>query len=83
MSLADLGAVLKVPGVTFVSLQYGDCATEIADANREFGTTIIHDPSVNPLKDMAAFAAQTAAMDLVVSVSNTTVHTAAAAGRPT
>src|SRR5262249_42069204 len=60
MSLADLGAVLEVPGVTFVSLQYGDCAAEIADTNRKFGTSIVHDPSVDPLKDMAAFAAQTA-----------------------
>ena len=34
------------------------------------------------MKDLDAFAAQVAAMDLVISVSNTTVHMAGALGVP-
>ena len=34
------GPVLKTPGVSFVNLQYGDCAEEIARAEEKFGVTI-------------------------------------------
>jgi len=83
MSLATLGDVLKMPGCTFVSLQYGDCAAEIAETNRKLGTTVIHDPSVDATRDLARFAAQVEAMDLVISVSNTTVHMGGALGKET
>jgi hypothetical protein len=46
------------------------------------GVDILHDPDIDPLKDMDAFAAQVAAMDLVISTSNTTVHAAGALGIP-
>ena len=83
INLADLAPVLKVPGVRFVSLQYGDCAQEVQSVSKELGVEIIHDPSVNPLKDMDTFFAQVAAMDLIISTSNTTAHVAGAIGRPT
>jgi Tfp pilus assembly protein PilF len=82
MTLQDLDPVLAVDGITFVNLQYGDCTDEIAAA-RARGASIIHDGSIDPLRDLNGFAAQVAAMDLVVSVSNTTVHMAGALGRPT
>ena len=83
INLADLAPALKVPGVRFVSLQYGDCAQEVQSVSKELGVEIIHDPSVNPLKDMDTFFAQVAAMDLIISTSNTTAHVAGAIGRPT
>ena len=66
-----------------MSLQYGDCALEVQTVSRELGIEIIHDPAVNPLQDMDVFFAQVAAMDLIISTSNTTAHVAAAIGRPT
>ena len=34
------GAILKTPGISFVNLQYGDSAAEIARAKEKFGVTI-------------------------------------------
>ena len=48
MSLADLTDILRTPGLTFVNLQYGDCASEIADVNRGLGIAMIHDPTIDP-----------------------------------
>lgn len=82
-SLLNWGPILKVPGVTFVNLQYGDTTEEMGEASRGFGVPILHDASIDPLKDMDAYAAQVAAMDLVVSSSNTAAHVAGALGVPT
>lgn len=82
LNILEFGPILKVPGVTFVNLQYGDCALELSEAARGFGVHIIHDSSIDPLKDMDAYAAQVAAMDFVVSSSNTAVHVAGALGVP-
>jgi len=75
--------ILRVPGVEFVSLQYGPVDADLASVQNEFGVTIRRDNDIDPLGDMDAFAAQVAAMDLVISVSNTTVHVAGALNRPT
>ncbi|MBX7199587.1 MAG: tetratricopeptide repeat protein [Rhodospirillaceae bacterium] len=81
--LADWAPILNTPGVTFVNLQYGDWASTLADVRARTGVEIVSDPEVDPLRDMDAFCAQVAAMDLVISVSNTTVHVAGALGIPT
>jgi hypothetical protein len=50
-----------------------------------FGATsveIFHDDTVDPLRSLDDFAAQTAAMDLVLSVDNSTVHMAGALNVP-
>ena len=64
----------------FVSLQYGETEADIAAARAAFGVDIHVDDSVDQLRDLDAFAAQIAALDHVVSVSNTTVHMAGALG---
>ncbi len=74
--------ILKLPGITFVSLQYGDVTDEVTRAGRDQGAAILVDPTIDPLTSLDDFAAQVAAMDLVISVSNTTVHIAGALGRP-
>ena len=83
IDLADWAPILSIPGATFVNLQYGDWASTLADIHARTGVEILDDPEVDPLQDMDAFAAQVAAMDLVISVSNTTVHVAGALGVPT
>jgi tetratricopeptide (TPR) repeat protein len=74
--------ILRRSDVTFVSLQYGDHEQEIQGANAAFGCNIISDPAVDSLKNMESFAAQVAAMDLVISNSNTAAHMAGALGIP-
>lgn len=76
------GPILHVAGCTFVNLQYGDTAAEIAAVSKATGVKVISDPSVDPLINLDAFAAQVAAMDLVISTSSTTVHMAGALGVP-
>jgi len=82
MALPDLAPIAAVPGVTLVDLQYGDTAAEREAFERATGVKMIHDATVDQMADLDAFAAQVAAMDLVVSVSNTTVHMAGALGVP-
>jgi Flp pilus assembly protein TadD len=79
IDLAQWGPVLTMPGVKFVSLQYGDVAAETASARGQ----VFVDPHIDPIKNVDAFAAQVAAMDVVVSISNTTVHMAGALNVPT
>ena len=82
-SLLEWGPLLQTPGAIFVSLQYGNHAAEVRAAEAAFGCRIVTDKTVDSLKDIDAFAAQVAAMDHVVSVSNTTVHVAGGLGVPT
>src|SRR5262249_3068435 len=80
--LLEWSAVLRGRDVGFVSLQYGNCAEELASVRAALGVDVFHDPAVDPFADRAAAAAQTAAMDLVISVDNSTVHTAGALNVP-
>jgi tetratricopeptide (TPR) repeat protein len=83
MPLAAWGPLLSVPGVTFVNLQYDSDPAEIDAAARQFGARIISDPEIDPTGDLDAFAAQIAAMDLVVTTSNAAAHVAGALNVPT
>jgi len=83
IDLATWSPILKIPGVKFVNLQYGDRTEELRAVEQALGIEIIQDPSVNQLQDMDAFFAQVVAMDLVISISNATAHVAGALGRPT
>jgi len=74
------GPIFKVAGVRFVNLQYGDYSGELEAAYNRFGVKVLEDEKVNPLRDLESFAAQVAAMDLVISVDNSTVHFAGAMG---
>jgi len=81
--LADLAPALQTSDTLFVNLQYGDCAADLIEARSRFGATIFEDPDVEQLKDMDSFFAQVAALDLVVTTSNSTVHVAGSQGVPT
>jgi ADP-heptose:LPS heptosyltransferase len=83
ISLDRWGSILAVPDTTFVSLQYGDCEEEIRAAQSAFGRRVHKDPSVNSTIDLDSLAAQIAAMDLVITTSNTTAHIAGALNVPT
>lgn len=74
--------LFEIPGARFVNLQYGDWAADLEAAKSRWGVTIHDWEDADPLTDMENFAAQIAALDLVVSVGNTTIHMAGAVGTP-
>lgn len=74
--------IFDVPGYAFVSLQYGSIEDDLADLKKDFGVDVYRDPEIDPMSVMDPFAAQLAAMDLVISADNSTVHFAGALGIP-
>jgi hypothetical protein len=81
--LSSWSPLLAWPSATFVSLQYGDVARDLDLLRDLAGDRVIHDPEIDQLTDLDGFAAQIAALDAVVSVSNTTIDMAGMLGRPT
>jgi ADP-heptose:LPS heptosyltransferase len=82
IELEQWSRLFSVSGVYFINLQYGDRAQELQKAQETF-EVVIHDwEDADPLKDLDWFAAQIAALDLVISVDNATVHMTGALGKP-
>lgn len=79
--LDDLLPILKTPNRVFVCVQYGDGWQELAAHAEQHGYTVHFDEDCNSLTDLDAGLAQLAALDDVVSVSNASVHMAAALGK--
>jgi len=81
--IADLETwrpILTLPGLTVIDLQYGNRRDERKAAARAFGIDIHWDDAIDSWASLDDFAAQVAALDLVVSIDNTTVHMAGALG---
>ncbi len=74
------GPVLQTPGVTFINLQYGDCAAEIARAEEKFGIKIHQMEGLDLKDDIDGAAALCAALDLVLSAPTAAAATAASVG---
>ncbi|MER9128158.1 hypothetical protein [Mesorhizobium sp. M0768] len=68
---------------TFVSLQYGQIKPALRRLRNGNDARLIFDDSVDQMVDMDRFAAQVAALDAVVTISNTAAHLAGALGVPT
>ncbi|MGH6882842.1 MAG: tetratricopeptide repeat protein, partial [Hypericibacter sp.] len=79
--LALLKPLLRSAGVRFVDLQYGDHKAEIAALAAE-GIELFQDPTFDQMTDLEGFAAQVAALDLVITIDNSTAHMAGALGVP-
>lgn len=85
LPLAALAPVLQVASVAkidFIDLQYGDTRDERQAVQQATGTAIRHLDDIDNLQDIDGLAALISACDLVVTVSNTTAHLAAALGKP-
>lgn len=80
LQLEELEGLLVDPRFQFVNLQYGAVQEELANFARERGLTILDWPEA--IRDLDEFAALVSALDLVVTVCNTTVHYSGALGKP-
>jgi tetratricopeptide (TPR) repeat protein len=79
---ADWAPVLRTPGASFVNLQYGEVAEELAFAREALGVDILQPPGLDlrdALDDVAALAS---ALDLTVGFSNASFNLAGAVGAP-
>jgi tetratricopeptide (TPR) repeat protein len=80
LSLTDLLPILRVPGLRFVSLQYGDCAEDLEALRRESGIEVAHWPEA--IADYEETAALCVALDMTVSVCTSVIHLNGALGKP-
>jgi hypothetical protein len=71
-----------MPNLQFVNLQYGPQALEADGIPVGPGSDLIRLQSVDAHDDLEGLAALIETCDVVVSVSNTTAHLAAALGKP-
>lgn len=78
--LANWDKVLLQPNCKFVSLQYGEVKADLEAAKKRLGVQVYHDELIDPLKDAEDWFAQVAAMDLVVSVDNSTIQVSGSQG---
>lgn len=76
-------SLLNTHNVNFINLQYGEVANELNEFENRNNIIIHHWNDADPIKDMDNFAAQVAALDLVISIDNSTVHISGALGIPT
>lgn len=80
LQLQQLDALLSNTNAHFVNLQYGDVSIEIDDYQSNTGHKITNWPEA--IKDLDEFSALICALDLVITVCNTTVHFTGALGKP-
>jgi ADP-heptose:LPS heptosyltransferase len=81
IDLKNFASLFMLPGIRWISLQYGnfdDLEAQASAAN----TPLLIDRSVDQFANIDRFAAQVAAMDQVITIDNSTAHLAAALGLP-
>jgi hypothetical protein len=82
-ALEDWRGILKISGVMFVNLQYGECEEEIKQIECELGIHILRWADLDLMNDFGGVAALIANLDLVVSISSAVVPLAGAVGTQT
>lgn len=82
VDLAKWKAVTQTSDATFISLQYGASPKELQRLRSTLEIELECDPTVDSMNDLDGLAAQMAALDLVISIDNTTLHLAGAIGTP-
>lgn len=75
--------ILSIPGITFVNVQYGSAAENIKDLPPELSKNIVTLDAVDLNGGLDETLALLAALDELVTCSNTTAHLAGAAGLKT
>ncbi len=82
LPLSALAPLFAVPGVVFVSVQYGDTAAEIRAVEERFGVAIHRAPGLDLKNDLDGAAALTAGLDLVIAPAVSGAELAGALGVP-
>lgn len=80
LGTSELTRILRLPGVSFVNLQYDSGAEEVATLAEQTGGSITHWPEA--LADYDETAALVSALDGVVTVCTAVVHLGGALGKP-
>lgn len=75
----NLAGLLGQPGISWISLQYGDCADDLACLREVHGVTLLHPQDL--LDDYDATAALVEGLDLVITVCTAIAHLAGALGK--
>ena len=82
IALQSLLPVLGQTNIEFVDLQYGDTRQERDALTTTHGLSVRHLDELDCTQDIDGLAALIDACDIVLTVSNTTAHLAAALGKP-
>ncbi len=80
--LMDWEDILRTPGVQFINIQYGSVAEDIQQIKQQYGVEIYQD-DFDPFDDIEKAIAQISALDMVISVSNASVHISGQLNIPT
>jgi Tfp pilus assembly protein PilF len=81
IDLSLFASLFARPDIRWVSLQYG-AHNQLEKQAAAAGAPILIDRSVDQFSNIDVFAAQIAAMDMVVTIDNSTAHLAGALGVP-
>jgi hypothetical protein len=80
ISLEQLRHFLETPGCNFIDIQYGDTQVERTSFENDHHIKIHRFDECQPMKEQDDFASQLYALDLIIGVSNATLHLAGALG---
>jgi hypothetical protein len=83
IQLPDMKPFFDVAGVTFHSLQYGVNSQDLLSIRHKTKLPIQAIPKLDAKADIDGLAAAMKAMDLIISIDNSTVHLSGALGVPT
>ena len=83
IKLSDLVSNVGARDYTFVNLQYGDVAEEIADLRARQGIEVKLVAGMDNIGDIDGFAALVDACDMILTIDNTTAHMAGALHKET
>lgn len=79
LALERLTPLFEHADIRFINIQYGDHREEIA-RNATASQPLLNFDDIDPLRDMDDFAALLSALDLVITIDNSTAHLAGALG---
>jgi len=74
--------LFQLPNVQFINLQYGDVRKEIESVNKQLDRPIVNFDSIDPIAEIESQLALIANLDLVIQVSNASIHFAGAVNTP-
>ena len=79
-ALVDWGELLQDPRIKFVNLQYGDCESELIEAEEKYGIKIVRWQELDLKNDLESLIAIISNLNLVVSVGTAVSSIAPATG---